>query len=79
MTPFIDYPNIFSVVLASREDSEGKFEYVVRPNVDTQEVFIDMKYKDDLKGDLLRIDVHENNYVNKRLEPLYDINRNLLI
>lgn len=64
-TPFIDYPHIFDVSLASRLDSKNKLEYTIRPNYDTQEVFIDLKYKDYLKGDRLRIDVLENYTVNK--------------
>lgn len=79
MTPYIDYYNIFSVGLASRKNSEDKFTYVIRPNVDTQEVFIDLKYKDYLKGDRLRVDVKENNLINGELLPLYDENKNLLI
>lgn len=79
MTPFIDYPNIFDVSLASRLDSKDKFEYTIKPNYDTQEVYFHLRYKDYLKGDRLRIDVLENNSVNTQLEPLYDERRNLLI
>ena len=35
ITPFIDYPNIFDVSLASRIDSRDKLEYTIRPNYDT--------------------------------------------
>lgn len=34
-TPFIDYPNIFNVSLASRKDSEDKLKYIIKPNYDT--------------------------------------------
>jgi hypothetical protein len=35
MTPFIDYPNIIDVSLASRIDSKEKLEYTINPNYDT--------------------------------------------
>lgn len=63
-TPFIDYNNIFLLSLASRKFSDNAFTYLIRPNYDTQEVFFDLNYKENLRGERLRIDVRENNIVN---------------
>lgn len=79
LTPFIDYNNIFLLSIAGRKDSKNLLEYKIRPDYDTQEVYFDLIYKDYLQGERLRVDVQENNIVNNNLEPLYDVNRNLLI
>lgn len=79
LTPFIDYPNIFLLWIAGRPDSKNLFEYTIRPNYDSQEVFFDIKFLDYLKGERFRIDVQENDIINRQLLPLYDENRNLLI
>lgn len=49
LTPFIDYLNIFHVSVDGR-DSWNLLEYNIKPNIDTQEVYFDLKYKDNLKG-----------------------------
>lgn len=55
-TPFIDYLNIFHVSIDGK-DSRNLLEYTIKPNIDTQEVFFDVNYKDNLKGERIRIDV----------------------
>lgn len=79
VTPFIDYNNIFLLSLATKKNSEDAFTYTIRPNYDTQEVFFDLHYKENLSGQRIRIDVRENYIVNRDLQPLYDENKNLII
>ena len=79
MTPFIDYNNIFLLSLANKLKSDDAFTYKIRPNYDTQEVYFDLNYKQNLRGQRIRVDVQENNIVNSQLQPLYDGNKNLLI
>lgn len=51
----------------------------MQPNDDTQVVNVKIKAKDYLKGDLIRVDVHENYRPNSFFYPLYDSNKNLVI
>lgn len=42
-------------------------------------MFFKVKYLDDLRGERFNVRILENNIINPALDPLYDINRNLLI
>lgn len=77
LTPNIDYYNLFDVSVDGRRGEE-LIDYTVTPNLETQEVRYDLRYKDYLKGERLRVDARDNNAVNLEAEPLYDQNRNLV-
>ena len=51
---------MFFVYVDGRPKNANLIDYVITPNYQTQEVIFDVNFKDDLKGQRLRVDVLEN-------------------